>query len=47
MLGMVVHIYKPSYLEGRGRNIASLRLAWMKLVRSSLKNEIQTKSLEI
>jgi hypothetical protein len=44
-LGMVVHAYNPSLLEGRSRKITSSKSTWAKLVRCYLKNKIQTKQL--
>jgi hypothetical protein len=43
-MGAVVHASNPSYLEGRGRRITSLRSAWAKLGRLCLKNKIQRKA---
>jgi hypothetical protein len=39
-LGMVVHACNPSHLEGGGRRIENLRLAWTKLARPYIRNNI-------
>jgi hypothetical protein len=44
MLGMVLHAYNLSYLEGR-RRIINLSPAWAKLVRPYLKSKYKTKGL--
>jgi hypothetical protein len=44
--GMEAYVYNTSYSSGgRDRRILSLRPDWVKLVRSYLKNKIQTKGL--
>jgi hypothetical protein len=43
---MEVHIYNPSYSEGRGRKISSSRPAQAKVSKTLTQNKIQTKKLE-